>query len=152
MQMAPPSPPSCFPVLVISALCRLLPPLRSLCQARGVRRLRDPHPGAAAEPAAGGAQGEQKRSRRHPPPALQHPSPPPLQRRAAHGWRRELQRCVRGGRLCLVLEARGLSSPRDTAREGGLVREGAVFRGAPGWGALPLVLPAPGAAGAEGRR
>lgn len=102
MQMAPPSPPSCFPVLVISALRRLLPPLRSLCQARGRATVAGaPRPGAAAEPGAGCSQEDQKRSRRHPLLVLQHPQhSPPLRRRAAHGWRRELQRCVCEGGGC----------------------------------------------------
>lgn len=91
MQMAPPpsSPPSCLPVLVISALRRLLPPLQFLCQAKGRTTLTGaphPHPGAAAGQGAGC-------SVKDPPPTHPAARASPFFR-AAHGWRLGPQRCV----------------------------------------------------------
>lgn len=122
MQMAPPSPPSCFPVLVISALRRLLPPLRSLCQARGRATVAGaPRPGAAAEPGAGCSQEDQKRSRRHPLLVLQHPQHPPPSAAALRtdggGSCRGV--CVRGEAVPGPRCPGAVSSSRDTAGEGG---------------------------------
>lgn len=94
----PSSPPSCLPVLVISALRRLLPPLQFLCQAKGRTTLTGaphPHPGAAAGQGAGC-------SVKDPPPTHPAARASPFFR-AAHGWRLGPQRCVcvtAGGRLC----------------------------------------------------
>lgn len=96
--LPPPSPPSCLPVLVISALRRLLPPLQFLCQAKGRTTLTGaphPHPGAAAGQGAGC-------SVKDPPPTHPAARASPFFR-AAHGWRLGPQRCVcvtAGGRLC----------------------------------------------------
>lgn len=95
--MAAPLPPSSLPVLVISALRCLLSPSQSLCQAKRRTTLTGaPHPGGAAEQWASCSEKDRKRFLPHL-PSLPHPAArasPPARRRAAHGWRREPQRCV----------------------------------------------------------